>query len=240
MKHISLPRCLSALILLLLLSSCQSAQMAIPASLQSSAETYPCVGRGGFTLSEQFSFGPYEVSDVHRGWTTQTAWGIIFFERSHTRQSFEYTLQAPKGVSWQGQAATGVRKSDLKGTVAGGDLTWGIDSDVNFVVRIGQGKKAKAWTLILAEGNRDSTLKGKFSDGNVSYRVEGSHKLAGSPMPLVDTSGYLIYQGRHLVAAVDVLNAGSVTFDPKLSAAKRDPLAAAAAALLLYQDISQD
>jgi len=240
MKTITPLRCLSALILALLLSSCQSAQMAIPASLQARSEVYPCIGRGGFTLSEQFSFGPYEVSDVHRGWTTQTAWGIIFFERSHTRQQYEYTLQGPSGAPWQGQAATGVRKSDLKGTVAGGDLTWGIDSDLNFVVRIGQGDKAKAWTLILAEGNRDTTLKGKFSDGKTTYRVEGSHKLAGSPMPLMEPSGYLIYKGKKLVAAVDVLNAGSVTFDSKLSASKRAPLATAAAALLLYQDISQD
>jgi len=214
--------------------------MAIPASLQDQAEPFPCIGRGGFTLSEQFSFGPYQVENVHRGWTTQTAWGLLFFERSHTRQEFEYTLQGPKGAAWQGQAATGVRKSDLKGTVAGGDLTWGIGSDVNFVVRIGQGDKPEAWTLVLAEGNRDSALKGQFSNGKTTYRVEASHKLAGSPMPLVDTSGYLLYHGRHLVAAVDVLNAGSVTFDSKLSAAKRGPFAAAAAALLLYQDVSQD
>jgi hypothetical protein len=221
-------------------TGCQSAQMAVPADLQARSEAYPCIGRGGFTLSEHFSFGPYQVENVHRGWTTQTAWGLLFFERSHTRQQYEYSLQGPSGAPWQGQAATGVRKSDLKGTVGGGDLTWGIDSDLNFVVRIGKGKKSSAWTLVLAEGNRDSTLKGHFSDGSTTYRVEGSHKLAGSPMPLMESSGYLIYKGKRPVMAVDVLNAGSVTLDRKLAASKRDPLAAAAAALLLYQDISQD
>lgn len=233
-------RCLSALLLLLALAGCQSAQMAIPSDLEARSETWPCIGRGGFTLSEQFTFGPYQVENVHRGWTTKTAWGLLFFERSHTRQQVEYTLQGPKGAPWQGQAATGVRKSDLKGMVAGGDLTWGIDSDLNFVVHIGQGEKANAWTLVLAEGNYDSTLKGQFSDGKTTYRVEGSHKLAGSSMPLMDTSGYLIYKGKKPIAAVDVLNAGSVTFDSALSASKRDPLAAAAAALLLYKDIARD
>jgi len=214
--------------------------MHIPSELLTSIETYPCIGRGGFTLSEQFSFGPFQVENVHRGWTQTTAWGIVFFERSHTRQQFEYTLQGPTGAPWQGQAATGVRKSDLKGTVAGGDLTWGIGSDQHFVVRIGRGDKPQAWTLVLAEGSGDTTLAGQFSDGQVSYRVEGSHKLAGSPIALTDTTGYLIYQGRLLVAAVDVLNAGSVTFAPEVTVAQRDSLAAAAAALLLYQDLSQD
>ncbi len=214
--------------------------MAIPSHLEARSEGYPCIGRGGFTLSEQFTFGPYQVENVHRGWTTTTAWGIIFYERSHSRQPFEYTLQGPTGAPWQGQAATGVRKSDLKGTVAGGELTWGIGSDLNFVVRIGQGDEPEAWTLVLGEGNRDTTLTGQYSDGKTTYRIEGSHQLAGSPMPLVDTAGFLIYDGTRLIAAVDLINAGSVYFDRQLSAARRDPLAAAATALLLYQDISQD
>jgi len=237
MKNIPLSRYLSLLLLAGLLSGCRSAQMAIPASLEARSEAYPCIGRGGFGLSEAFSFGPYEVKDVHRGWKVTTTWSIIFYERSH-RQQFEYTLQAGKGKPWKGQAATGVRQSDLKGMVAGGDLTWGIGSDLNFVVQIGQGDTPKAWTLVLAEGSRDTTLKGQFSNGKTTYRIEGTHKLAGSPMPLVDTSGYLIYKGKRVVAAVDILNAGSVTFDSKLSVAKRGPLAAAAAGLLLYKDIA--
>ncbi len=238
MKNIPLSRCLSVLLLAVLLSGCRSAQMAIPSDLEARSVGYPCIGRGGFGLSEAFSFGPYQVEDVHRGWKVTTTWSVIFYERSHARQQFEYTLKAPKGNPWRGQAATGVRQSDLKGMIAGGDLTWGLDSDLNFVVQIGQGDKPKAWTLVLAEGSRDTTLKGQFSNGKTTYRIEGSHKLAGSPMPLVDTSGYLIYKGNRLVAAVDILNAGSVTFDSKLSATKRAPLAAAAAALLLYKDIA--
>jgi len=238
MKNIPLTRCLAALLLPLLLAGCQTAQMAIPSDLEARSEAYPCIGRGGFGLSEAFSFGPYQVEEVHRGWKVTTTWSIIFYERSHARQQFEYTLRAPKGKAWHGQAATGVRQSDLKGMVAGGDLTWGIGSDLNFVVQIGQGDKSKAWTLVLGEGTQDTALKGQFSNGKTTYRVEGTHKLAGSPMPLMDPSGYLIYKGKRLVAAVDILNAGSVTFDSKLSASKRDPLAAAAAALLLYKDIA--
>lgn len=237
-KTLRFPHVIVAGCLFSILAGCQAARMAIPAELETHSVTYPCIGRSGFTLTETFSFGPYQLSQVHRGWTQTTAWGIVFFERSHTRQSYEFTLQAPNGESWKGQAATGVRKSDLKGTVAGGDLTWGLDSDQQFIVRIGRGDAPEAWTLALAEGSRDSTLRGRFSDGTTTYQVEGTRQLAGSPMPLMDTAGFLIGDGSRVIAAVDLINAGSVTFDSSLSAARRDPLAAAAAALLLYQNLS--
>lgn len=238
MKSIPLFRHATVLLGILLLTGCQSAKMAIPSDLEARSETYPCIGRNGFSLSEQFSFGPYRVENVHRGWTTRTKWGIVFFERSHARQQYEYTLIPPRGEPWQGQAATGVKKSDLKGTVAGGELTWGLESDLNFVVQIGRTDAPRAWTLVLAEGTRDSTFKGQLSDGTTTYRVEGTHALEGSPIPLMDTAGYLIYDGTRLLAAIDLINAGSVHLDTRLPAARRDPLAAAAAALLLYRDIS--
>ncbi len=51
--------------------------------------------RRGLSLSERFSFGPYEVSDVHRGWTHRVAWGIAMYERSRARQSCEFALRSP-------------------------------------------------------------------------------------------------------------------------------------------------
>ena len=60
-------------------------------------------------------------------------------------------------------------------------------------------------------------------------------------MPLMENAGFLIYDGARLIAAVDLVNAGAVHFDQALPAViQREPLAAAAAALLLYRDISRN
>ena len=226
-------------IALLVLAGCTTARMAVPVDLEARSDAYPCVGRGGFTLSEKFTFGPYEVVDVHRGWTHRVAWSIALYERSRARQQYEFALRPPSGQTWHGQAATGVRKQDLKDTVAGGELTWGLAREMNFVARLGRNEQCDAWNLALAEERGGILLNGTLTDGQTAYRIEGSRQLAGTSMPLMENAGFLIYDGTRLVAAVDVVNAGSVRFDQTLTPAQREPLAAAAAALLLYRDISK-
>ena len=233
-------RWLFSVLVLSAAAGCTTARMAIPADLESRADAYPCVGRGGFTLSEKFSFGPYDVVDVRRGWTHRVAWSIALYERSRARQQYEFALRAPSGQTWRGQAATGVRKQDLKDTVAGGELTWGLARDVNFVANLGLDNQTNAWTLALAEERGGILLNGTLTDGQATYRIEGTRQLAGSSIPLMENAGFLIYDGTRLVAAVDLVNAGSVRFDQALTPAQREPLAAAAAALLLYRDISQN
>ena len=229
-----------ALFLLSLAVGCTTARLAVPADLEARSDAYPCVGRGGFTLSEKFSFGPYEVIDVKRGWTHRVAWSIALYERSRARQQYEFALRAPSGQTWRGQAATGVRKQDLKDTVAGGELTWGLTREVNFVARLGRDGEPGAWNLALAEERGGVLLNGTLTDGQTAYRVEGSRQLAGTSIPLMENAGFLIYDGTRLVAAIDLVNAGSVRFDQSLTSEKREPLAAAAAALLLYRDVSQN
>ena len=58
---------------LILNTGCQVARMAVPPDLESGSEVFPCTGRQGFTWSEKFTFGPYAVTDVHRGWTCRFA-----------------------------------------------------------------------------------------------------------------------------------------------------------------------
>jgi hypothetical protein len=240
MKHKHLFRGLFLCLLPFAFLGCQSARMAIPADLETRSAAYPCIGRGGFSLSEQFSFGPYEVVDVHRGWTRRITWSIVMYANSKARQQVEFTLKVPSGKIWQGQAVTGVRQEDFKGTVAGGELTWGLDRDVNFVAHLGLTGQTNAWTLLLAEERGNVILKGLLANGSTTYRVEGTRQLAGTSLPLMENAGFLLYAGSRLVAAVDLLNAGSVHFDNSLSPAQREPLAAAATALLLYRDISQN
>jgi hypothetical protein len=93
--------------------------------------------------------------------------------------------------------------------------------------------------MTLAEKTADDVPKGLLTDGSRTYQVAGTRNLAGTSMPLMETAGFLIRDGNRLVAAVDLINAGSVFLDRQLPAEARDPLAAAAAALLFYRDISR-
>lgn len=222
----------------LAMAGCQSAQMAIPPELESRAEVMPCTDRGGFSFSEAFSFGAYHVSQVKRGWTKRVTWGIVFYERSNSRQQFEFQMATPEGVPWLGQASTGVTQSDLKGNAARGQLTWNLSSDLNFVVQLAPTGQSNAWSLVMAEKTKELVMNGQLSNGRTTFRVEGSRDLAGTTMPLMDTAGYLFYKGGKLAGAVDVLNDGAVQLDRQLPATERDALAAAATALLLYRDIS--
>ena len=230
----------AAAFLFLAAAGCQSARMAVPPELESGADAWPCIGRGGLAFAENFSFGPYRVSDVRRSWTRRVSWSVAFYGQSSARQRFEFSLQSPSAQAWQAQAATGMRRDDLKESIGGGQLTWGLSRNVEFAARIAPAGDSNAWTLALSDAMDAKPMQGVFSGNGTSFRVEGTHKLAGSSIPLSYPSGFLVFDGPRIVAAIDVVNAGSVYFDRSLPESLRDPLAAASAALLLYRDISGD
>ena len=222
-------------------TGCQTARMAIPPDLEQQAEVLPCVGRGGFQLKEKLSFGGYEVQSVKRGWTSRFTWDVVVYEHSTIKTKFEFELKTPGGALWQGHAANGVKRGDVTGIlVAGGTLDWGVSFDMNYVVNLGLAGQSNGWSLVMGEkGVTERIMKGRFSDGHTVFDVEGTRELAGTPIPLMETAGFVIYLGGAPVAAVDLLNEGSVRFDRQLAPAQRDALAAAATALLLYRDISE-
>ena len=221
-----------------LTGGCQTARMAVPPQLDQGADVLPCAGRQGFKLSENFSFGDYRVEKVKRGWTRRFMWSAIAYESVSARHTFEFDLLTPAGVLWHGQAATGVKKGDLKGMVAGGELTIGLTHNMNFVVNLAPGDATNAWTLAMSEGSRAMLMKGAYSGGRQKFSIEASRQLAGTHIPLMDNAGFIVYDGKTPVAAVELINAGTVRFARELPPDRRDALAAAAAALLLYRDIS--
>ena len=83
----------------------------------------------------------------------------------------------------------------------------------------------------------DTVMHGEFSDGGTVYRVEGTYRLAGTPMPLSTPAGFLFREGHRPTAAVEVINQGVVFLARDLDPARRHALACASAAMLLYRDI---
>ncbi len=217
----------------LYLSGCSAARMAVPADLKESSQMLVCKGRGGF--DESFTMGAYNIREVKRGWTRKSAWGFLGYSSSNARQNFEFTLVTPGGEQWQGQGATNLKLKELEREAWGGTLKSTLSEKENLVARCSG--PAGEWTLVLSLDTEENLLKGIFNSGNQTYQITGTHKLAGSPMPLYDASGYLISRGGRQLAAVEVINNGAVWLSRDLSGGERDLLAAAAAALLLYQDL---
>lgn len=214
--------------------ACSQARMALPGDLQGSAQVMSCKGRMGF--NENFEMGVYRVFDVKRGWTKRTAWGFFNHEKSRSSQKYEYALTGSDGAVWRGQALAKLRESDFRTEAWGGELEIGLASDQNLFIRLGREDAKSGWTMFLMK-NLDNVMEGWLGNGAAEYRIKGTRRLAGTPMPLTEASGYVISRDGRSLAAVDVVNAGSVAFSRSLELKERDLLAAAAAALLLYQDL---
>jgi len=225
---------------LLGLTACTTAKMACPPELSASAVEMPVTGRQGFGLSESFSFGPYRVTDVHRGWQVTTAWGILGYGSSKSEQPFEFKVHAHADAVWQAHCAVGVRWTEMEfnnfmGT--GGDLEWGLSSHALFTGEFTPPDKKKSWKMVMKQETRDQVMDGLLSGGAVRISVKGTRKLAGSTWPLTEATGYLFYGDQGLVGAVDVLNQGAVWIAKDLPDPMQNVLAAAASALLLYRDL---
>jgi hypothetical protein len=67
--------------------------------------------------------------------------------------------------------------------------------------------------------------------------VQGTNRLAGTFLPLGETSGYSFAAAGKTLAAVEVINNGAVWLAPDLDPALRGPVTAAIASLLLFEEL---
>ena len=225
---------------LLGLAACTTAKMACPPELSASAVEMPVTGRQGFGLSESFRFGPYDVSDVHRGWRVTTAWGIFGYGSSKSEQPFEFKLHAPDNAAWQAHCAAGVRWNEMELNDfmdTGGVLEWGLSSHALFTCEFSPPDKKKPWKMVMKQETQDLVMDGLIGDGAIRIFVKGTRELAGGAWPLTEATGYLFYRDQDLVGAVDVVNQGAVWIEKDLANDTRSAMAASASALLLYRDL---
>jgi hypothetical protein len=216
--------------------------MACPPELSASAVEMPVTGRQGFSLSESFGFGPYKVTDVHRGWRVTTSWGVLGYGSSKSEQPFEFKVHANADAPWHAHCATGVRWTEMELNNfmnTGGKLEWGLSSNALFTSEFSPPDKTKSWKMVLTQETQDQVMNGLLGDGTVRISVKGTRKLAGTTLPLTEATGYLFYGDQGLVGAVDVLNQGSVWIAKDLPDPLPRVLASAASALLLYRDLRE-
>lgn len=219
----------------LFLSGCKKAKMEAGEVLQEKAALMSVQGRGAF--DQDFSFGPYRATEIHRGWTRREAWNIFGYRDVQARQRFEFRLSG--NSEWVCNCATGLDEQTLK-TLAGesSTVTFQLSTDIAFVATF-MTPESRPWKMVLTRATEDPAMKGFLSDKQTTLRVEGTNKLADTDIPLTQASGYFFRQGENLLGAVDVLNDGQVFLMPSESAETREILACAASALLLFQDLSE-
>lgn len=228
---------------LICLPGCQSARMARPSGLGAQTTEWQVHGRAGFNFDGDFSFGPYLVQDVHRGWKKTTRFGIIIgkadLSRGWAKEQYEFTLKRSDGSqACVAQCAAGMdwKEADFD-RFLGGRLEMTLMPATTLAAVFDYGTNAPAWKLAAGQKGEDMTLSGVLSDGSRTISVRGTRALEGTPIALTEASGYVFYLGQKSVGAVDVVNEGSVMADPSLPPDLRDALCAASAALLLYREL---
>jgi len=226
--------------LALMLFACKEARMAVPTELTVATQAMKVEQTRIIGWDSPFDFGPYKVSDVHRGWTSATAWGFIVYESYRAEQSYEYKIANKGGKPWQCNCANNVNQQVLEGMVGGGTLTWELGAGQSLACSL-KAPDGKLWKLALAGGGHSrAIMRGVLVGPKLSIQVKGTDQLEGSGIPLSETTGYVFsVQGNDAsgpIGAVQVINNGILWLPVSPD---QDAMAAASAALLLYQNIDR-
>jgi hypothetical protein len=222
------------------LSGCHVAHMALPQDLQSESSELTVEGRSLLIFSKSFQFGPYQVTDVHRGWTRGEGFSIWGYSESEAEQKYEFSVNESDRTSWEVQCATVADWSQLetKGFL-GGRLTMEFSSNRQLACTLKQEGGEKPSKLVMSQSANETALQGIMTDGTTRIDISATHKLATTPLPMREPTGYVFNIGGSPVGAVEVINKGTVWLDNSVTPETRSALAATSAVLLLYQDIKK-
>lgn len=230
----------------LALGGCQVAHMALPQGLESESSALAVKGLGSSFITKTIKFGPYQVTDIRRGWTKGSGFSISSgsteFSSSKAKQKYEFSVSGPDRGKWNAQCATGANWSQLEtqGFLGG---KFGIEFSANqqLICNLkpeGGGKESKLFMSRSARAGEDA-LRGVMIDGATRIDVSATLMIAQSPLKLNDPTGYIFHVGGRPVGAVEVFNKGTVWLDNSVTPEVRSALAATAVVMLLYQDIQK-
>jgi len=214
----------------------KEAALRLPDDL-ATADRLAVSGRQGWKLTERLTFGRFTVHDVARSLTKGSdlkfgAAKVAFYEGSKRRQTFGFLVSDDGILTWRGTAATNLQRRALE---RGVEIE--LRNKSGFAATLTPaGAPDAAWTLELAE-TYERPLKGTLKRGELVIEVEGTNRLAGSRLPLGETTGYYFRDGGRTLAAVQVINNGAIWLASDLPDAQRGPVLAAISALLLFEEL---
>lgn len=220
------------------LGGCATGSMEVPADL-ASAERMPVEGRSGWRASQRAAFGPWEATDVDRSWTKGSGWsigiGAIGGGSNKGRQEYSFRLlEDAVEVGTIGCLAMGSRST---GTTRIIDVDVSAREALECHPVAGGEDSEPLWDMVL-EAPHDRHLEGFLRVGETRYGVVSTGRGGGMTPAL--PFGFEVRDGDRVVAAVETVNAGAVWIAPEVTGARRMAVAAAAAALLLYERVETD
>jgi hypothetical protein len=226
------------------LSGCRVAHMALPQDLQSRSSELTVEGRFSI-FNNSFQFGRYHVTDIHRGWTRGGGFSISDdrigeFSASEAKQKYEFSVNESGRTTWEVQCATTADWSQLETQgFLGGKFAIEFTSNRQLVCILKQDGGRKLSRLVMAQSANDTVIKGITIDGDTRIDISATHKLAETPLPLREPTGYVFHIEGRPAGAVEVINKGTVWLNNSVTPETRSALAATSAVLLLYQDIKK-
>jgi len=93
--------------------------------------------------------------------------------------------------------------------------------------------------MALPASGTGTALQGVMMVGAARIDISGTHRLDATSLRLGSPAGYIFQVDSQPVGAVEVINGGTVWLSDSLTPEARTAMAAASAALLLYQDTTE-
>lgn len=228
------------------LSGCQVAHMALPQDLPGESSELAVEGRSLLIVRDSIQFGPYRVTDIHRGWTRGEGFSISYgtteIGSSEAKQKYEFSVNEPDRPAWEVQCATGADWSQLETEgFLGGRFAIEFSSNRQLVCTLKQEGGETPSKLVMAQSAtaNETALQGVMMDGATRIDISATHKLDTTPLQVSTPTGYIFHIGGRPVGAVEVINKGTVWLNDSVTPETRSALAATSAVLLLHQDIKK-
>jgi hypothetical protein len=216
----------------LLASGCQAARMPLPEQL-AAAERLPVSGRQGMRPGTRLRFGTFEAHPVTRSWTRGRERGRTAAATEQERtQTYRFTLREGGAELWFVACRASLRtvRIDVRSI-----QVHPSDESALYCNLQSAGERQTAWELELAE-RHGRPLAGTLALGPTRLDIVGTDRVAGA-LPMRQTTGYEIRDAGDVLGAVEVINSGAIWLRGDLEPGRRQLLAAAAAALVLLEDL---
>jgi hypothetical protein len=205
--------------------SCTTARMDVDPGLEARADVYDLQGLNYRWLNDDIQMGPWRITAVREGW--QFSWGLEIDEVE--------LMTAVKPVRFQlvdkelGAVQVECRQRSI-------EAGWrGVVADVSDIahprLRCGLQTPETRHQLVLS-------IQGQGFAGAVYgtvFDIKSEHRLAGAAFGTMEPVGFIINQGSHQAAAVEIINDGRFWIQRDLPPETRMLLAAVSAALLFFQ-----
>lgn len=223
------PTRLAVLLLLVLATGCQTAQMKVATPL-AGIDAMPVQGANPRRWNAPIRFGPWGTSEVHEGLTWNFGLPLLGLDLGYSFQPYRFVL-ASEAQSVQAECVTRDARVSRKGV--------SIDLARKRIPPLACGFRGLGDGTLRLRTTLANKEEGDIDFGQPRWSVRSVHHLEGARFQSGDPVGYEILAGDQVIAAVETINRGRVWVDPSLPAEERTRIAAVSTALLMYKPVGE-